>query len=243
MLMPHEQGAHVIIGGDGTVLAVSGSLPTSLVDMRLEHCRELPDDVREAGTELIQQSRRSDGRAATRSFVYANERLQLIAIEAVPMRRTETDIRALLASKLAVIASQALDMDATLRIETASDVPPMLRVDSEKVGWAVTTLVGNALRYMQPRSRRRRDGAVTVRTSFVPGRMELVVEVQDNGPGVQPETVARLFQRDALNVRGAGLALLLIHDVCAALGGTLEMRSSTGPHDHGTTVRMTFAVL
>jgi hypothetical protein len=51
------------------------------------------------------------------------------------------------------------------------------------------------------------------------------------------------IERDALNVRGAGLALLLIHDVCTALGGALEVRSRTGACDHGTTVRMTFAVL
>ena len=55
------------------------------------------------------------------------------------------------------------------------------------------------------------------------------------------ETVARLFRRDGLNVRGAGLALLLIADVCAAHGGTVDVHSSTGVSDHGTAVRMTFA--
>lgn len=80
-----------------------------------------------------------------------------------------------------------------------------------------------------------------MRAGFDPATSHLRIEVQDDGPGVQAATVARLFSRDGLNVRGAGLALLLISDVCAAHGGTVDVRSSTGAADHGTTVRMTFA--
>jgi signal transduction histidine kinase len=65
--------------------------------------------------------------------------------------------------------------------------------------------------------------------------------VQDDGPGVPAGTVAQLFRRDGLNVQGAGLALLMISDVCAAHGGTVDVRSNTDASGHGTTVRMTFA--
>ena len=52
--------------------------------------------------------------------------------------------------------------------------------------------------------------------------------------------VTRLFKRDGLNVRGAGLALLMMSDVCAAHGGTVDVHSKTDVSEHGTTVRLTF---
>lgn len=76
--------------------------------------------------------------------VDSGHRLQLIAIEALPIRRAATDVRTLLTSKLGVIASQAADVTVTLHVEISSDVPPTLDVDPEKVAWAVTTLVGAA---------------------------------------------------------------------------------------------------
>jgi K+-sensing histidine kinase KdpD len=52
-----------------------------------------------------------------------------------------------------------------------------------------------------------------------------------------------LFRRDGLNVRGAGLALLLMSDICVAHGGTMDVRSSIEAVEHGTTVRLTFPTL
>jgi signal transduction histidine kinase len=93
---------------------------------------------------------------------------------------------------------------------------------------------------MRSRSRQRR-GTIVVRAGFDPASSQVIIEVQDDGPGVPAGTVARLFTGDGLNVRGAGLALLLISDVCRAHGGTVDVRSSTDVSGHGTTVRMTFA--
>jgi signal transduction histidine kinase len=112
-------------------------------------------------------------------------------------------------------------------------------VDPEKVAWAVTTLVGNAWRYMRLGSRQ--GGTISVRAGFDPASSQLIIEVQDDRPGVPANTVARLFRRDGLNVRGAGLALLMIADVCAAHGGAVDVRSDTDASVHGTTVRMTCA--
>jgi signal transduction histidine kinase len=64
--------------------------------------------------------------------------------------------------------------------------------------------------------------------------------VQDNGPGIPADTVRRLFVRKGLNVRGAGLALLLVRDILVAHGGTVDLQSSTGPVEHWTTIRLVF---
>jgi len=48
------------------------------------------------------------------------------------IRRTATDVRTLLASKLAVISSQAKAADVMLSIMVADDVPALVYWDSEK---------------------------------------------------------------------------------------------------------------
>jgi signal transduction histidine kinase len=139
-----------------------------------------------------------------------------------------------------VISSQAAAADVTLRVVVADDVPGVVHVDSEKLAWAVTTLVGNALRYVRSGSRRMPGGRITVRALFDPTSSQVTIEVQDDGPGIPADTVTRLFRRDGLNVRGAGLALLLMSDICVAHGGTIGVRSSIETVEHGTTVRLTF---
>jgi signal transduction histidine kinase len=165
--------------------------------------------------------------------------IQLIAIEAMAIRRTATDVRTLLASKLAVISSQAAAADVKLTIMVDDDVPAVVRWDSEKVAWSVTTLVGNALRYIRAGSRRMSAGKIDVRVAFDSARSQVAIDGHDDGLGIPADTVARLFRRDGLNVQGAGLAILLMSDICAAHGGTVDVRSSTDPSDHGTTIRLT----
>ena len=161
-------------------------------------------------------------------------------VEAIPIRRMATDIRELLASKLDVSSFQAAAVGVALIVVIDDDVPAAVHLDAEKMAWAVTTLVGNALRYVRAGSPRAYGGTIRVHTGFDPIDSTLAVDVQDDGPGIPADTVARLLRRDGLNVRGSGLSLLMISDVCAAHGGAVEVRSAAGAADHGTTVRMTF---
>lgn len=236
--------SQIVIGPDGTVLAATGELPPGLVDVRLEDCGGLSREIRDAGKALLHQLRRSRNRVLSQSIPLnsSGRAVQLIAIEALPIRRTATDLRTLMSSKLAVISSQAAAADVTLSIVVAADVPAVVRLDSEKVAWAVTTLVGNALRYMRSGSRRMAGGAINVRASVDPTSSQVTIEVQDEGPGIPADTVTRLFKRDGLNVRGAGLAVLLMSDICVAHGGSVDVRSSTEGSERGTTVRLMFDV-
>jgi signal transduction histidine kinase len=160
--------------------------------------------------------------------------------EAIPLRRSQVDLRALLRSKLAVISSQALAADVVLNVTVADDVPAQVNVDPPKLAWAVTTLVGNALRYVQSGPRRSPRGTIDVRVTSDRRDAHVAIEVQDDGPGIPSETVARLFKGDGLNVTGTGLALLLMSDILTAHGGHLDVMSERSEAKHGTTVRLTF---
>ena len=237
-----EPDSQIVIGPDGTVLAATGQLPSGLVDARLEDCEGLSREIREAGKALLHQLRRSGDRIAIQTVTLDGgaRTVRLVGIEALAIRRTPTDVRALLASKLGVISFQAATADVTLSVVVADEVPPVVDLDSDKVGWAITTLVGNALRYVRSGSRRMPGGTIHVRAGVDSAGPQVTIEVQDDGPGIPADTVKRLFRRDGLNVRGAGLALLLISDICAAHGGAVEIRSNTDGPEHGTAVRLSF---
>lgn len=241
--MAPERESQIVIGSDGTVLGATPDLPPGLVDVRLEECQALPREAREAGAALLHELRSSGTRVATRTVTPDDGRqtVRVVAVEALAIRRTATDVRALLASKLGVIAFQAAAADVALNVLVADEMPAVVLLDPEKVAWAVTTLVGNALRYVQSGSRRMGGGTITVRAGFDPARSQVTIEVQDDGPGIPADTVTRLFRRDGLNVRGSGLALLLISDICAAHGGTVDVQSRVDASAHGTTVRLSFA--
>jgi len=81
-------------------------------------------------------------------------------------------------------------------------------------------------------------GTIEVRVAFDSARSQVTIEVHDDGLAFRP------IRRAAVQTRwpgrpGRGLALLLMSDICAAHGGTVDVRSSTNPSDHGTTIRLT----
>ena len=234
--------SQIVIGPDGTVLAAGGDVPPDLVDARLGDCASLAPAVRAAGSALLHKLRASGTRIVSQTVELddADTSVQIVAIEALAIRRSPTDVHSLLTSKLAVIAFQAEAAGVTLSVEAADDLPAVVHLDSEKVAWAVTTLVGNALRYMQTSSRRLGGRAIRVRTSCDAASAAVTIEVRDDGPGIPADTVTRLFTRDGLNVRGSGLSLLLIREILIAHGGAVDLRSSTEPVGHGTTIRLTF---
>jgi signal transduction histidine kinase len=231
----------IILGGGGRVLAASGQVPADVLNRRLDECLALPASLREAGRAMLKALRRSPCRVLM--YVEPPDEtghgFRLITIDAIPLRRHATDIRSLLNSKLDVLRSQAEAAGFTLSVVFDANTPDRLSLDAEKLAWAVTALVGNALRYAQTGSHHLRGRTIEVR-ALCPGGAQLVIEVRDDGPGVSADTVARLFRRDGLNVRGSGLALLLLDDIMSAHAGTIAVESSTDPASHGTTVRLTF---
>jgi hypothetical protein len=87
-----EPHAQIVIGPDGTVIAATGPLPPGLLDVRLDDCDALPHEIREAGSALLRQLIRSGNRFVSRTVALegAGQSVQLVAIEALPIRREAT---------------------------------------------------------------------------------------------------------------------------------------------------------
>ncbi|WP_239469945.1 GAF domain-containing sensor histidine kinase [Archangium violaceum] len=102
----------------------------------------------------------------------------------------------------------------------------VLVADPERLRQALSNLVANALKHspaglpvvVEVETRTRTDGD------------HVVVSVVDQGPGVSPELLPRLFERFARGPKssGLGLGLYLARRIALAHGGTLEVHSSPG---------------
>jgi signal transduction histidine kinase len=154
------------------------------------------------------------------------------ATDFIPLRREPTDVIDLLSGAVEVLQGQARALDVNLSMEGRRDLPKVF-IDPEKIAWAVTTLVGNALRHVRPGTRRLPGGTIRVRVDLA--QSALLISVEDDGPGIPRDKVEHLFDRG--NVRhGVGLALLMVRDVVAAHGGEVEIESSQGSFDGGTRI-------
>jgi two-component system sensor histidine kinase TctE len=156
-------------------------------------------------------------------------------MDAIPLNRTSTDLLPLIEGTVETLRQQATALDVSLVVEAAPQVP-QVRVDAEKIAWAVATLVGNSLRYVRHGTRRLPGGTIYVRIRIDGGAV--VIEVEDDGPGIPAEKVANLFRRGAGVTHGTGLALMLIQDVLVAHGGSVDVQSRTDALASGTMVTL-----
>jgi signal transduction histidine kinase len=232
----------LMLGRDGLVQDVDGGAPASWIARRIDDCADLPEAVRAAARRLVREiggplsstlvrrARVGPGYAGGPSFT-------LIAVEAIPIRPDTTALGPLLRDALAPLLRQAEEDRVSLRVEVP-DEPLAIAVDTDKIAWAVATLVGNALRYV-----RRGDGAVpgghvVLRvTPSAPQRM-VSLTVHDDGPGIPTSVRPWLLAPNPATGRVAGVALRLVHDIVTAHGGGMVIKSSTEPSERGTSVTL-----
>ena len=119
------------------------------------------------------------------------------------------------------------------QISLTLDCPEALsaRINAEAFGHIVGNLVENAIKYTPE------GGEVDVRAFEEDGHV--LVEVEDNGPGIDPRHHARIFERfyrvDAGRSRavgGTGLGLAIVKHLSRATEAHVELRSMPG---RGTT--------
>jgi heavy metal sensor kinase len=99
--------------------------------------------------------------------------------------------------------------------------------DRARLKQVVVNLLDNAIKYTTE------GGAVTVSVSAIDSKA--VLEVADNGVGIPPEALPRIFDRffrvDKARSRelgGAGLGLSIVKSICAAHHGRVEANSAPG---------------
>lgn len=127
---------------------------------------------------------------------------------------------------LVQIARQAVASFRRPGVELEERYPSsaMVHADPERIAQALENLIANALQHTPP------DGTVRVQIELAQDAAApcCVVRVIDQGPGVPPELLPRIFERYVSNgaSRGLGLGLYLARGIAAAHGGSLCVRSA-----------------
>ncbi|MFZ1688551.1 MAG: ATP-binding protein [Flavobacteriales bacterium] len=157
------------------------------------------------------------------------EDLDMIAkLESGVMEMTlePTDLAELVDDELADAARHATEKGITLRSEITD--PLMVQCDPGRMAQVFLNLLTNAISYGRP------GGNVTVRAFTVEGG-QVLVEVSDNGIGIAPEHLSRLFERfyrvgksRARNEGGSGLGLAIVKHIIDAHGQSITVRSTEG---------------
>jgi signal transduction histidine kinase len=110
---------------------------------------------------------------------------------------------------------------------TAPSTPVSARFDRERMVQLMSNLVGNALKFTP------RGGEVSVRLSDTTD--EAIIEVSDNGPGIPPGELPRIFDRfyrgtnvGEARASGSGLGLAISRSIVEMHGGSIEVASVEG---------------
>jgi len=180
--------------------------PLTALSMRLEEmvaAANYPDVVREEGAAALAQT----------------ERLAEVVGQLLGRARRSASGAPTLASVDDIVAQQVVEWDPAFRrvsrkLEVIGEKGLYAYVTPGSAAQVIATLLDNALVHG--------GGSVTIRTSQTP--RSVVIEVRDEGKGVPPELVPRIFERSVSGAPGGtGLGLSLARTVAAADGGQVVL--------------------
>jgi len=110
--------------------------------------------------------------------------------------------------------------------------PALVSFDSDLFRRVITKLIENALQALAESRENRAPPRLTLKTSIAEGWLELCVD--DNGPGISPENLGRVFEPlFSTKSFGTGLGLPIAKRTVEQHGGTIELSSV---ENSGTTV-------
>ena len=152
-----------------------------------------------------------------------------ISLGKLDLQRADVDLVGVVTAVIGRLEAQAVKSGSTLRLSSASAA--VGRWDAARLDQVVTNLVRNAITH----------GEGKPIELVIAGDAEVSLEVRDQGIGIAPEDLERVFERferavSARNYGGLGLGLYLSREIIHAHGGELTVRSVPAG---GSTFRVT----
>ncbi len=172
-------------------------------------------------------------RAADHLLSILNDILDLSRIEAgrVTLEQIDFPVHTVLRECLDLLEAQARHKGLVWDVQVAADVPLHLTGDPTRLRQALLNYMSNAVKFTD-------QGSLQVRVFCLQAgqhRVHLQFEVEDTGPGLSTEALARLFapfeQADSSTTRrfgGTGLGLAITRRLAGLMGGDSGARSQCG---------------
>jgi len=232
-----ESGDYVIVLLDVTELRRLERLRRDFVS-NVSHELRTPVSIIKANAETLVDGALDDAEASRRflaSIATHADRLASLISDLLDISRIEegkyelhpeaVPVEAALSRAAVALETLAAEKRIVLCVESGVDLS--VTCDKRALDQVLFNLVDNAVKYTQT------EGHVVLRAAREDGR--ILLEVIDDGPGVEPKHRERLFERfyrvDAGRSRemgGTGLGLAIVKHLATAMGGTVGMRPANG---------------
>lgn len=137
---------------------------------------------------------------------------------------TTFDINELICEVFDLLDLQAQEKDTTLKLKKGQPIL-MVKADKQKISQVLINLISNAIHYAN-----RKEALVCVSTHRLGNKV--FIEVEDNGMGIKPELLPRIFERfyrveTSRNRKdgGSGLGLAIVKHILEAHGENISVQS------------------
>jgi two-component system, sporulation sensor kinase E len=188
--------------------------------------RKLKGIDRQAVAALAASMQICQGEVARLDGIIANF-LQAIRPRALDL--ADTELGGVLEEVLTFQERELADRGVQVEVNAAADLP-LVRADRDQVKQVFFNLIKNSTEAMQPGGR--------LRIRAIADEEYVLLTFTDNGSGITPENLARLFEPyHTTKATGHGLGMMVVQRIMRAHGGQIGVESKPG---EGTTVRLHF---
>lgn len=151
------------------------------------------------------------------------------------------EINAVIEEVKALYDERAKQAEATIQLELDENIPP-IPLDEIGIHRCMTNFVGNALDALAPPKREsKKPPRLVIRTRLNEPTRELCIEIDDNGCGIAPEKLEKIWEPFVSDKgsRGTGLGLAVTKKIIHEHGGRVEATSQLG---QGSEFRIIFPI-
>jgi PAS domain S-box-containing protein len=191
-----------------TAIVTNGSFCLRQLDGELN-----PDEFRAAVTEIIGDASRASG-VLSRIRAFLREGAS---------RRTEVDINQIVQEVAMLLRTELNRNQVSLHTDLAAGLPSVYG-DPVQFQQVLINLVMNAIEAMRTSTQQTRN--LLIRSAR--NSAEVFVQVQDSGPGIDPEVANRIFEPFfTTKPEGTGMGLSISHSIIESHGGRLQVVPSS----------------
>ncbi len=167
--------------------------------------------------------------SAERLNTLVNDLLDISKMEsnAMKLRVSEFDITELCKEVFESYQKQAKERSTTLQFKEDCDHPYKVLADKDRIRQVLNNLIGNSIAYG------REKGMTSI--GLYDMHQNILIEVTDNGEGIEAEHLPRLFERfyrtdksRSRNSGGSGLGLSIVKHIVEAHNQTIDVTSTIG---------------
>ncbi len=209
---------------DEFLASMSHELRTPLASI-IGNTELLLDEIRDSEQNSIL---RSIHRSGTNNLNLINDLLDLSKIESGKFNVDETaySLQQLLQHVIDLVSVHIQDMGLTLKVEQLNHEKNLLAGDDQRIKQILINFLSNAVKFTG-------EGTITLMTKVE--EQDLVFSVADQGVGIKPENMGKLFKRfeqedSSISRRfgGTGLGLYISRNLAELMGGEVSATSVYG---------------